>query len=94
MDSEKFRYHDTYDVGTYHCGLKAGQLLRLRADLPLVDHLGNVTNVIKAGSTWTVLPGCSTDPGVVWLQEPSGERHTWDDDASIFEKFEIVTSTS
>jgi hypothetical protein len=34
---------------------------------------------IPAGSIWLVLPGLPNEPDVVWLQEPSGDAHTWDE---------------
>ena len=88
--SHGFRIHDTYTVEVYKCGLKAGQNVRLKNDLVCRDHRGTVTETIKAESVWLVLNGCSTDPKVVFLQQPDGEPHTWDDDPSIFEFSELV----
>ena len=64
----------------YQCGVRAGDRLRLRRDLPLLDHDGNPTRgTIPAGSIWVVLAGLPNEPDVVWLQEPSGRSHTWDE---------------
>jgi hypothetical protein len=89
----KWKFIDTYDVGEYRCGLKAGDSVRLKRDIHLIDHLGNRTgDVLRAGEIWGILPGATEDPGVVWLRQPDGERHTWDDDPSIFEWFEKIDS--
>jgi hypothetical protein len=74
---------------TYKCGLVAGQRVRLKKELPIVNHLGKVTEVQSAGEVWEVLSMSRLDP-VVWLRQPDGERHTWDDSDEIFEFFEVV----
>lgn len=77
----------------YRCGLTAGQRLILRKDLIITDHSGNPTGEVHAkGEIWIVLPGIRTDP-VLWLKQPNGERHTWDDDMTqVDEWFEVADS--
>jgi hypothetical protein len=71
----------------YRCGVRAGDRLRLKRDFPLLDHQGKHTRgTIPAGSIWLVLAGLPREPGVVWLQEPSGEFHTWDE--SVLDDFD------
>jgi len=87
----QWRYIERYDVKQYQCGLRAGEYVRLRRDLPLYDWVGRATgNVYSAGLVWRVLPGAAEDPGVVFLLRPDGERHVWDDEQAIFEWFERV----
>ena len=74
----------------YKCGVVAGDSLRLLRDLPIQDHLGTQIDLIKAGSMWKVLPGVKSDPSVVWLRDPRGDRQTWDSDESLFSEFEVV----
>ena len=71
-----------YGVESYKCGLRAGDRVRLRKPLAIMNHLGVPTGVVHpAGEVWTVLSGSRQDPGVVWFRQADGERHTWDDDA-------------
>jgi hypothetical protein len=77
----------------YKCGLRAGQRVRLRKDLPITRSDGTLVEVTPCGQIWEVLPGVHSDP-VLWFREPSGERHTWDDDpALVAEWFEIVSDS-
>lgn len=78
---------DTFDVTTYDCGLKAGDKLKLKMPIPLEDDRGRVVRTIPKDSVWTVLSGSSQDPGCMWLEEPSGDAHSWDDDKEIFKIF-------
>ena len=81
----------TFTVEKYRCGLRAGQQVRLKKDLPLLDSAGNVTgNAIVGGTVWTVLPGAVEDPEALWLEQPDGKVHSWSDDESVFELFEAV----
>ncbi|MBL9122938.1 MAG: hypothetical protein JNG90_04855 [Planctomycetaceae bacterium] len=63
----------------YPCGVKAGDVLLLRAEL--VSTTAGVPNgkVYAAGSEWIVLVGFSTEPNTVWFRNPNGDNHTWDD---------------
>jgi hypothetical protein len=65
----------------YPCGVMAGESLRLRRDLVITDHRNRPTGVVhRAGEIWGVLTGIPSEPKVVWLREPDGNRHTWTDD--------------
>ena len=76
---------------TYGCGLSAGDRLRLRRDLPIRDHKGRPTGVVhRAGEIWTVLTGDPLEPGIVWLRQPDGERHTWDE--TVLDWFERLVA--
>jgi 23S rRNA A2030 N6-methylase RlmJ len=72
---------------TYLCGLRPGDRVRLRADLPIVDREGKQQALHAEGEIWQVLPP-STQRGLVWLRTPDGNPHTWDDDSTIYETFE------
>jgi hypothetical protein len=88
-EKPKWKLVTEYDVGRYTCGLSAGNVLRLRKDIAVRDSNGTPTgDILVTGGLWTVLGGATDDPGTVWLMQPDGERHTWDDDPSIFEWFE------
>jgi hypothetical protein len=75
----------------YPCGLRAGDQLRLRTRLAVTDSSGRATRKVhEPGEIWTVVAGARSEPRVVWLQQPDGEPHTWDD-FDIFESFERIT---
>lgn len=86
-DAHDWRLIRRYDVLVYACGLRAGEQVRLIKPLTVQDHLGTPVYTHLAGPLWTVLAGAAEDPGIVWLRQPDGERHTWDDDPAIFEWF-------
>ncbi len=91
MSGDKYKLVTKYPVKKYRCGLKAGDKIRLKKDILVRDHQGKPTGKIyPRGEIWTVLPGARERPVVVWFLQADGERHTWDDDKSIFEAFEIV----
>ena len=72
--------------------LEAGDRLRLRKELIQRFHEGCPTGKSYAcETTFDVLCGVCDRPDVIWIRQPDGNRHTWDD-ASIFEWFEIVNS--
>jgi hypothetical protein len=81
------------DVRPCKCGLVTGQVIVLKKDLPIHNYKGEQTALHKAGETWTVL-GPEFEDNIVWLRRPDGEPHTWDDDASIFEFFEVLSEPS
>ncbi len=90
--SEEWKFISEYSILKYACGLRAGQKLRLKRDINMTDSRGRPTGVVhRAGQIWTVLPGSKEPPIVVWLRQPDGESHTWDDNRSIFETFEIIS---
>lgn len=76
----------------YPCGLKGNEVIRLRCPLPIVDSDGKVVETRPAGEEWTVIGGDTHLADVVWLREPDGSRHTWDNE-TIFDWFEIVPPT-
>jgi hypothetical protein len=86
-----FRLVTNFNVQAYQCGIKAGDILRLRRNIVVQDHTGTETGqVLNAGELWKVLPGSKDDPGTVRLLQPDGKLHTWDDNSNLLELFEIV----
>jgi hypothetical protein len=72
------------------CGLKSGEYIALIKPLEVRDHTGKVTCMIPADSPWEVV-GPEPEDGIVWLVDPNGKRHTWDDVADdIFSYFRRV----
>jgi len=81
---------DRFDLETYACGLNAGDQVRLIEALPIEDSDGEETQRLEPGGVWTVLTGSSQDPEALWLRQPDGELHSWDDSPEIFQMFERV----
>lgn len=79
-----------FDITEYRCGLKSGDMIRLKRDLPIFDENDMQTDCNKAGEIWSVIEGSSQDPTALWLRQANGELHAWDDDPSIFEQFELI----
>ena len=78
------------EVLEYKCGLHSGDRLRVIAPIVVRDHNGIPTGgVHEIGEVWIVVPGSREDP-VLFMQQPDGKLHTWDDDLSVFETFEVV----
>jgi hypothetical protein len=91
MSDDSYKWVTEYPIEVYKCGLRAGDRLRLKNDLPIVDHTGSPSGKVhKRGETWTVKPGAKEEVVVVWLSEPDGNLHTWDDTSEIFEWFERI----
>ena len=87
--SDEYITVSTFDITQYQCGLRAGDRLRLKRDLPILNEEGNPTDALhKAGEIWTVLSGSSRDPEALWLRQADGNLHAWDDNTSIFDQFE------
>lgn len=83
----KFVPPEAMTLGAYRCGVQAGGRLRLGRGLPIRDHRGRPSGrVHRAGEIWTVLTGNPDEPDVVWLRQPDGGQHTWDD--TVLEWFE------
>ena len=83
-----------YPIKKYKCGLKAGDRVRLKRNIVVQDHKGKPTGkVYPKGEIWTVLTGAKEKPVVVWFRQADGNRHTWDDDESIYEMFEVVQTS-
>lgn len=75
----------------YPCGLKAGNTLELLRRIQFQDHDGSVTGQHhEPGEVWVVLSGVVSEPNVIWLCQPDGDQHTWDE--TIFECFKKKTS--
>lgn len=74
---------------SYPCGLKMGDCLILRRTLTMTTNGKPTGEVFAAGSTWLVLAGFDAEPHVIWLRNPAGTKHTWDD-TSIWESFDKV----
>lgn len=80
-----------FPVAAYKCGLKAGDKLRLTHRLEISYKSGKLTGVsYRKGSIWHVTRGTNVKPLVVWMINPDREMHTWNDDPSIFEHFEVI----
>ena len=91
MKRVSFRLISNFHIHSYACGVKAGDILRLRHDIVVRDHTGSATGCkFSAGEFWKVLPGSKDDAGIIRLMQPDGKLHTWDDDASLFDVFEVV----
>lgn len=96
MDEKKtdWKFADSFEVTHYECGAVAGGEVRLLVDLAIRDHKLMPTGLVyRKGEVWKVLCGSTQDPKVVFLESPDGERHTWDDDASFWEQFEILPTS-
>jgi hypothetical protein len=85
-----FRLVTRYPIKKYKCGLRAGDRLRLKQRLTIRDHLKKPIETREAGEIWTVLKGAKEQPRVLWLRQPDGQTHTWEDNASVFETFEKI----
>jgi hypothetical protein len=76
----------------YRCGLVPGDQVYLRRDFPVIDSRGKQVGIHAKGEIWRVsAPG--SQEGVLWLRTPSGDAHTWDDDATVFDTFERAETT-
>lgn len=92
MSKDNYQFVANYPVKKYRCGLKAGDKVRLKKQIVVRDHTGKPTGKIyPAGQIWTVLQGARKKPKVVWFRQTNGGSHTWDDDQSVFETFELVS---
>ncbi len=80
----------------YKCGLTPGTKLRLTRALEVTRADGTAVHTHMPRLTWEVLaPGYDIvsqhwNDTVVWLRDPNGRNHTWDDDNSIVEYFDVV----
>ena len=93
--STKWEFISDYPVTEYKCGLRAGDKIKLKQDIIVQDHNGKPTGEIyPKEEIWTVLPGANEKEIVVWLMQADGKRHTWDDDDTIYEDFEVIKQTA
>lgn len=86
---DNWRLITEYNVEKYKCGLHAGNRVRLIKDLDITRGK-KLLYIRPKGQIWTVLAGSEDDPGTIWFLRPDGERHTWPDEQSVFEYFEVV----
>lgn len=88
----KWKLVTEFPIAEYRCGARAGESVRLRRELPIYDHKSQPTGAVhRVGEIWTVVRGSAEEPRVLWLHEPNGSSHTWDDDAGFWDWFERVT---
>jgi hypothetical protein len=79
-------------VTEYKCGARVGERVRLRKDVVVIDHRGKPTGEVHhAGEIWSVTKGSAVPPLDIWLREPNGSAHTWDDDADFWNWFERIS---
>ena len=90
----KWKLVTKYPITVYHCGIRAGEKVKLRRELVVRDHRGKQMGVHHAGEIWTVLSGSVEPPVAVWLMQTDGERHTWSDDDDFWTWFERVTDNA
>lgn len=77
----------------YKCGARPGEVLRLRRELPVRDHLGNAIGTPHpAGGLWRVLKPRVGTPGILWMLDDRDELHTWDDSADLWNWFSRSTN--
>lgn len=89
----KWRFVGSFERFRYACGVTAGSKIRLRLRLIIRDHEGNPTGqIFEIGDVWEVLEGSSSDPGVIYLRDSTGEVCTWDDNQGFWEWFELLTT--
>jgi hypothetical protein len=93
MTEDKWKFVNHYPITNYKCGLKAGDLVRLKKDLIEVDYKNKPTGQVRSkGEIWTVIPGADDGRVDVRFMQGDGGRRTWDDDrTSIDEWFEVVS---
>jgi hypothetical protein len=78
-----------YPIKKYKCGLQAGDYVKLIRNIVIKDHNNKPTRKKHLkGEIWRVLPGAKESPVVVWFRQADGDRHTWDDDETIFRTFQ------
>src|SRR4051794_11626748 len=77
-----------FPITEYRCGVRAGEQVRLRQQLVVRDHRDRPKKIREPGEIWTVVRGAAEEPRVVWLREPDGTSHTWDDSDVFWSWFE------
>ncbi len=81
-----------FPVRVYRCGARAGERVRLLRELAIRDHRGKLTGKVHSpGEIWAVVHGAAEEPRVLWLREPGGRSHTWDDADSFWNWFARVS---
>lgn len=70
-------------------GVRPGDRLRLLRGFMVRDYKGRPTGKRhRRGELWTVLPDSCRFYNAIWLAEPDGSLHTWDD--SLLKIFSII----
>src|SRR5207247_4268147 len=74
----KWKFVSEFPVSEYRCGLRAGQRVRLKHDITVLDHKGQPTGKVhREGEIGSLLRGSKEPPVVVWLPQIDGAPHTW-----------------
>lgn len=75
MRKDKWKFVKDYPITNYKCGLKAGDLVRLKKDLIEMDYKNRPTGEVRSkGEIWTVIPGADDGRVDVWFRQSDGER--------------------
>lgn len=98
IEGDDFSEKEEVAPHEYSCGLVSGECLHVKKVIRIEDHTGRKVGEHPVGEEWLVIrPGINVATGeenisVIWLKQPDGEVHTWDDDSGIFEYFERAAS--
>src|SRR5579859_5866529 len=91
----KWKLVTEFPVVEYRCGARAGDRVRLRREITVRDCYGNPNGKVHIiGEIWHVVRGADEEPRVVWLREPDGSAHTWDDNEALWDSFERINDGS
>src|SRR5207249_5629190 len=72
------KFVSQFPISEYRCGLRAGQRVRLKHDITVLDHKGQPTGKVhREGEIGSLLRGSKEPPVVVWLPQTDGAPHTW-----------------
>ena len=89
MSQLRYKVVFEYTLLSYPCGLESGDKLQVIKPIIVRDHRNRKTGQIHPeGEIWEVLPGTESEPDIIWLRDPSGERQTWDE--TIFDTFQKI----
>jgi hypothetical protein len=89
MAKSEWKLVTEFPISVYRCGARAGERVRLLRELVIRDHKGKPSGKIHpSGEIWSVVRGAAEEPRVLWLREPDGQSHTWDDDDNFWAWFE------
>ena|SRR2546428_360271 len=73
----KWKFVSQFPISEYRCGLRAGQRVRLKHDITVLDNKGQPTGKVeREGEIWSLLRGSKEPPVVVWLRQTDGAPHT------------------
>src|SRR2546425_7552730 len=69
----KWKFDSEFPISEYRCGLRAGQRVRLKHDITVLDHKGQPTGKVhREGEIGSLLRGSKEPPVVVWLPQTDG----------------------